>query len=42
MAEGEEAFEGVIEFFLRESSKHLSQIGKLFVLKPEQEAFIRD
>ena len=42
MAEGEEAFEGVIEFSLRESSKDLSQIGKLFVLKPEQEAFIRD
>ena len=42
MAESEKAFEGVFEFSVKETSKNLSQNGKLIVLKPEQEAAIRD
>ena len=41
MAESEEAFEGVCEFSVRETSKGLSQNAKLIVLKPEQEVAFR-
>lgn len=37
MAEFEEAFEGVFQFSVKETSKN----GKLIVLNPEQEAAIR-
>ena len=42
MAEFEEAFEGVFEFSVHETSKDLSQNRKLIFLKPEQETTIRD
>ena len=42
MAVSEEMFDGVFEFSVQETSKDLSQSGKLVVLKPEQEAVIRD
>ena len=42
MGESKEAFEGNFDFSVREASKDLSQNGKLIVLKPEQEAAIRD
>ena len=42
MTESEEAFEGVFEFSVRETSKDLSQNEKLIALKPEQEAAMRD
>ena len=41
MAETEEAFEGVLEFSVLETSKDLLQNGELLVLKPEQAAAIR-
>ena len=41
MVESEEAFEGVFEFSVQETSKDLSQNGKHIVVKPEQEAAIR-
>ena len=40
MAESEEAFEIVFEFFVQETSKDLSQNGRHIVQKPEQEAAI--
>ena len=42
MAESEEAFEGVFEFFVQEMSKDLSQNGKLIILKLDQEAAITE
>ena len=42
MAESEEVFNGVFEFSVQETLKDLSRNGKLIVLKPEQEATIRD
>lgn len=42
IAESEEVAEGVFEISVQETSKKLSQNGKLIVLKPEQEASIRD
>lgn len=43
MAESEEMFDGVFECSVQETLKDLSQnAGKLIVLKPEQEAAIRD
>ena len=41
MAKAEEAFEGIFEFSVQETSKDLSQNGKPIVLKPEQKAAIR-
>ena len=41
MAKSEEAFEGIFEFSVQETSKDLSQNGKHIVLKPEQKAAIR-
>ena len=41
-AGSEEAFEGVFEISVQETSKDLSQNGKLIILKPQQEAAIRD
>ena len=40
MTESEEAFRGVFEFSVQETSKDLLQNGKLIVLKPEQEVAI--
>ena len=37
MTESEEAFRGVFEFSVQETSKDLSQNGKHIVLTPEQE-----
>ena len=42
MAESEKALEEVFKFSVQETSKDLLQNGKLIVLKPEQEAAIRD
>ena len=42
MVDSEEAFEGVFEFSVLETSKDLLQNGNLIVLKPEQEAAIID
>ena len=42
MAESKEALERVFKFSFQETSKDLSQNGKLIVLKLEQEAAIRD
>ena len=41
MVESGEALEGVFEFYVQETSKDLSQNGKLIVVKPNQEAAIR-
>ena len=41
MAASEEAFEGVVEFYVQKTLKDLSQNGKLIVVKLEQEAAIR-
>ena len=42
MAKSEEVFDEVFEFSVQETLKDLSQNGKLIVLKPEEEATIRD
>ena len=42
MVKSEEAFEGVFEFSVQETSKNLPQNGELVIPKPEQEAAIRD
>ena len=41
MAASEEAFEGVVEFYVQKTLKDLSQNGKHIVVKPEQEAAMR-
>ena len=40
--ESEKVLKAVFKFSVQETSKDLAQNGKLIVLKPEQEAAIRD